>query len=463
MTKKLLAFLILLVACTAYADPRAPEPGDEPAAAPVATGPSFRRDVAPILVKNCIACHGPDKAESNYRVDTFERLQKPGELESPTVTAGKPGESELLRLVSSTDADERMPKEGKPLAAAEIEAIRKWIETGAAFDGPSPTDALASYIPRQPHPAPPESYLAPVPITAIAFHPSGTEIVAGGYHELTVWSAEGKLLRRLKNIAQRTHAMVFVDGGASLIVASGTPGRLGEVKKISAADGAEQQFYVGCADEAFDVAVSPDGKKIAVAAADRSIRIFDVASGKQERLIENHADWVMAVAWSADGTKLASGSRDKTAKVFEAATGQLLATYSGHNETVYGVAFKPDGKQVYSSGRDNKIHLWNVADSNRAADINLGGEVYKLLLAEGNLFCGSADKTARQFRESDRNQVRQFGEHGDWVHAVAVHGPTKRVATGAFDGEVRLWNLDDGKEVLKFVAAPGIAVAAAKP
>jgi hypothetical protein len=451
----------------AAAAPRAPEPDGETSAAPSAPAQpaasvSFRRDVAPVLVKNCLACHGPAKSESGFRVDTFEHLARPGDGGSSPFVAGKPEESEIVRLVTSTEKEERMPKEGDPLPAGQIDALRRWIAAGAAFDGPSRTAPLASYLPREPHPAPPDAYPAPVPITALAFHPSGSELFVGGYHEVTVWdAAAGKLLRRLRNCAQRTHAIVPLGDGAALAVASGTPGRVGEARIISASDGAELRFLGGFPDEALDAALSPDGQRLAVAAADRSIRVYGLGSGTEERLIENHADWVTAVTFSADGGRLASASRDKTAKVFETATGQLVATYSGHAEAVYGVAFKPDGNQVFSSGRDGKIHAWNVSDGNRAGDIGgFGGEVYKLLLSGESLLCASADKTVRQFRAGDRGHVRTFAGHADWVFAVAVHGPTRRLASGGFDGQVRIWSLDDGKLLAQFTAAPGLAAGA---
>src|SRR5262245_58588087 len=44
-----------------------------------AEGISFKRDVAPVLLNNCLACHGPKKAEGGYRIDTFERLTSAGD------------------------------------------------------------------------------------------------------------------------------------------------------------------------------------------------------------------------------------------------------------------------------------------------------------------------------------------------------------------------------------------------
>ena len=119
------------------------------------------------------------------------------------------------------------------------------------------------------------------------------------------------------------------------------------------------------------LAFRPDGQQLAVASADRTIRIFDVATGKEEQVVENHADWVVAVAWSPDGSKIASASRDKTAKVFDISNGDLLVTYRGHSSPIGGVAFHPDGKEVYSSGAD-LIHRWQISDGAKQAEVAVG-------------------------------------------------------------------------------------------
>src|SRR5437762_3456973 len=174
-------------------------------------------------------------------------------------------------------------------------------------------------------------------------------------------------------------------------------------------------------DVAFDVAFSPKGDKLAACAADRSIRIYDVASGKEERLIEDHADWVLTVAWNNDGTRLVSGSRDKTSKLFDAANGESLATYPGHGEAVYSAAFSEDGKQVFTGGGDKKVHVWNPADGKKIADMPAGGDVYDIVVQAGQVFCCSSDKTARQFTAADRKQVKSLAGHADWVYTLSYN------------------------------------------
>jgi WD40 repeat protein len=417
---------------------------------------SFKRDVAPVLLNNCLACHGPKKSEGGYRIDTFEKVTSEGDSTQPGFKARDLEGSEAFRRITSTDVKERMPLEGDPLPAEQVAVLKRWIEEGVAFDGPDGKAPLASYIPPPIHPAAPESYRGTMPVTAVEFSPDGSQIFVGGYHEVTVWSAsEGKLLKRLGNVGQRTYAIRFSPGGQHLAVACGAPAKLGEVRIFNAQSWELVKVLSTTSDVVFDCVFSPDGARLATAAADGTVRVFDVASGSEQLALTSHSDWVYCIAWNADGSKLASGSRDKTAKVFDAKTGELLITYNGHNQAVRGVLFHPEGSEVYSAGSDNEVHRWSMSEGKKAAETSVGGEANKLTPAGETFLVGSADNKVRQFSAKEHKQVREFSGAKDWALATAYHEGTKRVAGGTFDGRVFVWNAEDGAVLTSFCAAPG--------
>ncbi len=437
--------------------------GGKSAAKPQAEKVSFVRQVAPILVKKCLACHGPRQPKSNYQVTSYQALLQEGDFGSPPVVPGKPEESMLYELIAEEDDPESwMPKEADRLPEAEIAVIRRWIEQGAPFDGPDKTAPLTRIIPRVYDPAP-QAYPAPLPVTALAFSPDGKRLVASGYNELTLWDPEsGKLLGRWGQMPQRIYDLEFSPDGKLLAVAGGTPGELGEAKLLDAATGRTVRLLAVTEDVVFAVAFSPDGKRVACGGADRAIRIFETGSGKLLHKMEDHADWVMDLAWSPDGKWLVSASRDKTAKVFEAAKGQAQTTYNGHGAVVYACVFSADGKSVFTAAENRRIHQWNPQDGKKQGEMGLSGEVFRLVRADGFLLACASDRTARQYQMKDRKQVRVFGGHSDWVYSLAVHLGSKRLATGTFDGKIFLWNLADGKQLRNFYAAPGYPKKVAK-
>jgi len=98
---------------------------------------SYARDVLPILAKNCFSCHGADAEhrEADLRLDTLDGSRAKTSSGLQAIFGDRPEESELLKRVTSTDADLRMPpaKHGKPLTNEQIEVLRRWIAQGASY------------------------------------------------------------------------------------------------------------------------------------------------------------------------------------------------------------------------------------------------------------------------------------------------------------------------------------------
>ena len=418
-------------------------------------GVSFSREVASILVDNCVACHGAKKAEGGYRIDTFDYLTKSGDSGAAPVTAAKIEESELWRRLVSTDASERMPAESDPLAAPQLDLIKRWIASGATFDGTSPSEPLYLVAPPAIYPEPPATYVAAIPITSVAFSIDGSQIISGGYHELLCWnSQDGSLVRRIKNIGERVYAIAVSADGARLAVACGSPGKSGEVRIVDYATGSVGLVCARTSDVPLDLAYSPDGTRLAVCGADGLIRLIDAATGKTLQTISSHADWVNAVTWSDDGKKLASASRDKSAKVYSTESGELLASYTGHGSAVKGVAFAPDGQSVFSVGDDKKLHRWEIEGVKKVAEVALGGEGFKITRSAEALFIPANDGLIHRIELAKNQETHKFAGHSDWALTAAYHAKSNLVISGAMNGGIRLWNAADGTLVREWRGAP---------
>ena len=439
-------------------DPKKPEPST---VAPV----GFMKDVAPILVRNCIGCHNGRKSESKYNMTTFKLLSKGGaQGEDITLEAGDPEGSRFVELLRA-DGQPRMPYKQDPLPADQVALIERWVREGAKFDG---NDALEDWVALAHKLAPvtiPERYPVSVPITATTFSPDDQEIAASGFHEMTLWkTADGTLARRVRGLAERVYEIAYSPDGKWLATASGDPGQYGAVKLWMAepdGGGKPARDLIESVDCFFGVAFSPDSTLLAAVGADRAVRVWEVATGKLVMSIEDHADWVLDVAFSPDGKRLATASRDKTAKVFDVVKKEAIVTFPGHAETVYCVSFLGDGKTIVTGGADARLRYWKPdEDAKQARETGgFGGPVFRVAISPDGktlLACG-ADKIVHVFDPNNGSNPRNLAGHNDWIYGVAISRDGKTAASGSFDGEIRLWNLADGKPLRTILAAPGLS------
>jgi Protein of unknown function (DUF1553)/Protein of unknown function (DUF1549)/Planctomycete cytochrome C/Carbohydrate binding module (family 6) len=122
LSKKLVlvAALILLVgAITFFAFPK--------------SAIDFNTQVKPIFNKKCIVCHGGVKQKAGFNLLFREQALANTESGKPAIIPGKPGESELVKRITETDPDERMPYKHEPLSKTEINILKQWIKEGAKW------------------------------------------------------------------------------------------------------------------------------------------------------------------------------------------------------------------------------------------------------------------------------------------------------------------------------------------
>lgn len=446
---------------------------------------SFMRDVAPILVQRCTACHGDRKDSGDYRAQTFENLMRNGSSDDAPIVPGKPDASLMIKLITAGDPDDRMPQKDDPLSAQQISDIRQWIAEGATFDGADRAASIKSLMGPREHPVPPQVYRIPVPVMALSFSPDGKELTAGGYHEVTIWNpASGILLRRIQHLPQRIQAAVYSSDGTVLLVAGGTPGDYGELALADPSGKQPPKVLDTFDDIVLSAAFSADGRLIAAGGSDQSVRLYDRETGKRIWSTRLHSDWVTAVSFSADGRFLASASRDMNVKVYDVASGALFTSYTGHHRQVgpyagaspvYSVCFCADSQQVFSAGGGRWIQLWDPEkarqESGTAAELEdrfakqghtkfiehgFRADIYRVIAPPGRLFAASADGEVKQFDPASLKEIRTFAGQSDWVFGLACDSTAGRLASGGADGKVCVWNAESGALLASFVAAPGL-------
>ena len=198
------------------------------------------------------------------------------------------------------------------------------------------------------------------------------------------------------------------------------------------------------------VAFSPDGKRLASASYDKTIKLWNLAAGTELLTLKGHSDVVWFVAFSPDGKRLASGSSDKTVKLWDAATGKALLTLKGHRGDVRSVAFLPDGRRLTSGSGDGSIRLWDAIRGNeqlshsetsgRVSSVAYSPNGKQLAFAGGNGYIV-------HFWNIGIERFRLKG-HLHWVTFVAFSPDGKQLASASYDKTIRLWGTVAGKKLL---------------
>jgi WD40 repeat protein/predicted Ser/Thr protein kinase len=202
---------------------------------------------------------------------------------------------------------------------------------------------------------------------------------------------------------------------------------------------------------------SPDGRLLATASEDRTVRLWDATAHRELSVLRGHENLVWEVAFSPDGQRLASSDLAKTVRLWDVATGEPIAALPGKFMDSQSLMFSPDSRTVSIPGRDGVIYQWDATSGDPLGQLRPStSQIVRSAYSPSGkqLVGGTQDGQLMVWDLASDKPPLVWPAHSGQVTALTFSPDGRLIASGGDypDNRTRLWEAATGTELVTLSA-----------
>jgi WD40 repeat protein len=212
---------------------------------------------------------------------------------------------------------------------------------------------------------------------------------------------------------------------------------------------------------ALAAAYSPDGKSLAVTSADGRLSVWDTSSWDLKYQVAAGKGKIYTVAYSPDGAYIATGGEDGSARVWRAAAGAKIYELPSDNQSVVEtLVFSVNSSLLFVGGDNAKVvYAWDMTSGELAYKLRASGadkSIYGLAVSpDGKLLASSGEDRLVRIWNLETKEVMEIPGHVDWVWGLAFTPDSKLLISASSDRTIRVWDTRYGRSQIVLTGPSG--------